>query len=449
MAVKLYAAQSGAVIVLIADKENFKELAPAIKIIKYGIGDERVNQIIVPEIRVNKIIYRFDKISNNTVIQFTKSENLNFTSVPIYFLCHGDSVIFTIDNCNIKFTGIGSDKYECLYNLKQLEDTYRKGNNINNFHIDQNLVLLDLQENLLKTYKNKLDKSVFKRILNEIRLKNQITNYTLLRHKRKEIIDVESTIRKMQEANSKIDTVGLYYYFPSYFLGKYIYEIQKYQNRRFDFNEAFDYLNTRFTGIIREQLITYLVKTQLRSSTISSEQLFALNAFKNTTLKSYVQVFIKGKTAGIYAPPFSLTAIDGKRYSLNDFSGKVLILDFWFTGCGACKLIPPILGPLAEKFKDEEDVVFLSISIDKDSEQWKASVRNGGYTFNNSIKLYTNGLGVNDNIIKNYYIEEYPTIIGISRDDKILPIPINPRFDKGRSLEKIIIQELNNESNLK
>ena len=39
---------------------------------------------------------------------------------------------------------------------------------------------------------------------------------------------------------------------------------------------------------------------------------------------------------GMEAPFFEAVDVNGKKYSLEDFRGKVLVLDFWFTGCLPC-----------------------------------------------------------------------------------------------------------------
>jgi len=41
------------------------------------------------------------------------------------------------------------------------------------------------------------------------------------------------------------------------------------------------------------------------------------------------------------APNFILTDVEGKAISLNQFRGKVVLLDFWAVDCGGCKLEIP------------------------------------------------------------------------------------------------------------
>lgn len=53
------------------------------------------------------------------------------------------------------------------------------------------------------------------------------------------------------------------------------------------------------------------------------------------------------------APDFTLTDIQGKRFSLSDTRGKLVVLNFWSVGCGVCKDEMPLLQELHEKYKDK------------------------------------------------------------------------------------------------
>jgi thiol-disulfide isomerase/thioredoxin len=50
------------------------------------------------------------------------------------------------------------------------------------------------------------------------------------------------------------------------------------------------------------------------------------------------------------APPFVVTTLAGKQVSLADYKGKTLIVNFWATWCGACKLEMPWLAQLREQY---------------------------------------------------------------------------------------------------
>lgn len=53
---------------------------------------------------------------------------------------------------------------------------------------------------------------------------------------------------------------------------------------------------------------------------------------------------------GKHAPSFLVTTLDGKVVSLTDYKGKALIVTFWATWCGACKLEMPWLAQLREQY---------------------------------------------------------------------------------------------------
>jgi thiol-disulfide isomerase/thioredoxin len=50
------------------------------------------------------------------------------------------------------------------------------------------------------------------------------------------------------------------------------------------------------------------------------------------------------------APAFIVMTLDGKEVSLADYKGKTLLVNFWATWCGACKLEMPWLEQLREQY---------------------------------------------------------------------------------------------------
>lgn len=50
------------------------------------------------------------------------------------------------------------------------------------------------------------------------------------------------------------------------------------------------------------------------------------------------------------APDFSLEALDGKTMKLSDFRGKAVLLNFWATWCGPCKIEIPWFVDLQKEY---------------------------------------------------------------------------------------------------
>lgn len=62
------------------------------------------------------------------------------------------------------------------------------------------------------------------------------------------------------------------------------------------------------------------------------------------------------------APEFSLKDLDGNTVSLADFEGKTVILDFWATWCGPCKISFPAMQKAMKKYENNDNVVFLYVN---------------------------------------------------------------------------------------
>lgn len=82
------------------------------------------------------------------------------------------------------------------------------------------------------------------------------------------------------------------------------------------------------------------------------------------------------------APPFAVTTLSGKRISLDDLKGKVVLIDFWATWCGPCREALPHMREIARKFQGQP-LVILSVSLDSDENKWKEFVTKNGMIWMN------------------------------------------------------------------
>lgn len=61
------------------------------------------------------------------------------------------------------------------------------------------------------------------------------------------------------------------------------------------------------------------------------------------------------------APTFQLPDLQGNIVTLEELRGKVVMLDFWATWCGPCRISMPIIEELQDEFPD--DLVLLTINL--------------------------------------------------------------------------------------
>jgi peroxiredoxin len=91
---------------------------------------------------------------------------------------------------------------------------------------------------------------------------------------------------------------------------------------------------------------------------------FSLAGCSKASQKSAAQ----GNSKLELAPEFKLQDSNGQTVRLSDYKGKVVLLDFWATWCGPCKVEIPWFMDFEKEFKDRGFTV-LGVSMDEDG--WK------------------------------------------------------------------------------
>jgi thiol-disulfide isomerase/thioredoxin len=96
------------------------------------------------------------------------------------------------------------------------------------------------------------------------------------------------------------------------------------------------------------------------------------------------------------APEFHLETLDGKPLTLASASGKVVLLNFWATWCGPCRMEIPGLIELQKQYKDSLQIISLLVDVD-DVEDAKKFVADEGVNYpvavaTNNVRLKYGGV---------------------------------------------------------
>src|SRR5215813_7797682 len=73
-------------------------------------------------------------------------------------------------------------------------------------------------------------------------------------------------------------------------------------------------------------------------------------------------------TPSVKAPDFALRSLDGPNLRLQEQRGRVVMVNFWATWCGPCRVEMPHLARLYEKYR-ASGFQLLGINIDEDPRQ--------------------------------------------------------------------------------
>lgn len=142
----------------------------------------------------------------------------------------------------------------------------------------------------------------------------------------------------------------------------------------------------------------------------------------------------KATAIGSVAPDFTQNDATGKPVSLSSFKGKYVLIDFWASWCGPCRVENPNVVRVYNKYKNKKFAI-LGVSLDKPDarKNWLAAIKNDGlvWTQVSDLKFWDNEAA------KLYHISAIPANFLLDPTGKIIA-----RDLRGADLEKKLSEVL-------
>ncbi|MBB5439658.1 cytochrome oxidase Cu insertion factor (SCO1/SenC/PrrC family) [Pedobacter sp. AK017] len=386
---------------------------------------------------------------------------LSYPSCNVQLLCPflgeaGDDIRVEISKDKIHFTGENSSSYNCQSQMNSINGEFYPqsyldrrqaeagANNLYSqlkYQSEGSRLILDKRLSILESYKAKMSNNFYKLLKMETYGIYQfgIIDLMLIFYKTRESSEINDIYRFCKEQlefqkslsiKGEIDTLLIprssYYAFSCLFQLDELRLLMEtgykyYGYKPISFGHLYEYVLENYNGLIRDKILTISFMHSFQSGTLSGSEAYfdtALSAVQSKRYKRYIGNLKSSVAIGIPAFPFALEEINGKTVSLGDLKGRIVVLDYWFTGCTGCAVLAKGMVPIHEMYRDTEDLVFVSICVDEDRNLWRKSVASGKYTDKHSLNLFTNG--TNHPLIKHYNYNSFPQLMIIDKHGNVL-----------------------------
>jgi len=432
--------------------------------------------IVIGDSSANRFKFVFE--SNEDFI-FGTFLSINKFGVPTpifdnYIVEKGDSVTVRISKYGTRFTGRGMEKYQCTYLIEHafqsIEDkridsltaVFEAGNESDYTSISA--YKSRLKENaersankkramveILKKFEGKVSGKILQLIKAEFlgRFEAEQVSLTFLSYKSLANLPPTVVIKEKKEIEKLYDlkTLADFTEFDPDVLEisngyqRYLYERLKFRSDQKDFGDGFEIIKNNFSGNLRDKLITaYVVLSYHRRPDMPKLGKEVLKLVKLDYCREALNNIFSNRMPGAKAYDFALQDSSGNVIKLSDFKGKVVVMDFFFTGCVGCWQLNKEMANIYSQYQGNPKIAFVSVSIDKDINEWKSSLKTNLYTHPHSINLFTNGYGSLHPIISHYGIIAYPTVLIIDKSGKIANG--NPPRPSTKEKEKMLVKIL-------
>ncbi len=111
------------------------------------------------------------------------------------------------------------------------------------------------------------------------------------------------------------------------------------------------------------------------------------------------------------APDFTLKTADGQNLRLNEMRGQVVMVNFWATWCGPCRVEMPHLARLYDKYRSS-GFTLLAVNVDDDPRTGAGAAAKMGLKF--PVLL-----DVDKRVVRQYDLGSMPATVLIDRDGRV------------------------------
>ncbi len=123
------------------------------------------------------------------------------------------------------------------------------------------------------------------------------------------------------------------------------------------------------------------------------------------------------KIGAVGTPALDFTESDtaGRPVSLSSFKGKYVLVDFWASWCGPCRMENPNVVSTFSKFRNKNFTV-LGVSLDKAKDPWIKAIKDDHLTWTqvSDLQFWNNAVAVK------YHVTQIPTNLLIDPSGKIV-----------------------------
>jgi thiol-disulfide isomerase/thioredoxin len=140
--------------------------------------------------------------------------------------------------------------------------------------------------------------------------------------------------------------------------------------------------------------------------------------------------------AGKAAPDFSLKTLDDRTVKLSDQKGSVVVLDFWATWCGPCRLSLPHIQELSvDKDRAAKGLVVWAVNAREDAAWIQPYMASNKFTF-------TVPRDVTGAVLQSYQVEGIPTTVIVGRDGTVKSVFVGFANDGGKQIDAAVDKAL-------